>query len=389
MDRSRSRRYYYEQDGSPRYTSDKNHHYGHPLTERKVQYYEVGETLNEAIKGVQVTTINEHLEELRYEIVETLKDKAGASGCTARSDEGERERREREKGLDGDRPARSGRGDRPARSGRGVRGSAPFSISGGAWFTSLEASDVLKPFSPPREGLYYNLRAVISDLSIVRCLGLSCLSNNLGALERLRLGWCKNLRDIPFLPSVREIYILECEKLIGLPSLTKFFPLIEKLVINGCPKLLAFPKIRCHTSLRELVITSCKKLTSVPQLCTSLQSLQILGCKRLTSLPELGTTLKELDIRYCPAIVSFPDFRYLLKLKLYLNLEELDYFPWPSSSTSSTCDIAVEDNDGIQCLKHVDLKGCLEIKSLPEQLQHLSALTYLRLYSFEGLESLP
>ncbi|KAM7465021.1 hypothetical protein LguiB_012583 [Lonicera macranthoides] len=56
----------------------------------------------------------------------------------------------------------------------------------------------------------------------------------------------------------------------------------------------------------------------------------------------------------------------------------LDYFPWPSSSSTSTiCDVEVEDNDDVQCLKHVDLKGWPKIKSLPEQLQHLSALTYL------------
>ncbi|KAM7465047.1 hypothetical protein LguiB_012609 [Lonicera macranthoides] len=71
------------------------------------------------------------------------------------------------------------------------------------------------------------------------------------------------------------------------------------------------------------------------------------------------------------------------------NMVLLDYIPWPSSSTSTTCDVAVEDNDGIQCLQHLELKGWPEIKSLPEQLQHLSALRYLSLRSFDGLESLP
>ncbi|KAM7465444.1 hypothetical protein LguiB_013006 [Lonicera macranthoides] len=45
-------------------------------------------------------------------------------------------------------------------------------------------------------------------------------------------------------------------------------------------------------------------------------------------------------------MVCFPEFRYLRKLEFYEISEGLDYFPWPSSSTSTTCDhVAVEEND--------------------------------------------
>ncbi|KAM7465586.1 hypothetical protein LguiB_013148 [Lonicera macranthoides] len=84
------------------------------------------------------------------------------------------------------------------------------------------------------------------------------------------------------------------------------------------------------------------------------------------------------------------NLKYITAHPIYYSSKELDYFPWPSSSSSisTTCDVAIE-NDGIQCLKHVDLKGWPQIKSLPQQLQHLSALTFLRLHFFDGLESLP
>ncbi|KAM7461037.1 hypothetical protein LguiA_029158 [Lonicera macranthoides] len=132
--------------------------------------------------------------------------------------------------------------------------------------------------------------------------------------------------------------------------------LLSDAADNKKAQLESVGKMHCHTSLRKLAIDCCKKLTSVSQLCTSLE---------------------ELKIRNCPAMVSFPDFRYLQKLSLFYNSAELDYIPWPSSSTSTTC------------LQHLELKGWPEIKSLPEQLQHLSALRYLSLRSFDGLESLP
>ncbi|KAM7465053.1 hypothetical protein LguiB_012615 [Lonicera macranthoides] len=235
-----------------------------------------------------------------------------------------------------------------------------------------------------------NLEAPLSDLSIEGCSNLSCLANNLVALETLSLSFCNNLTDIPCLQSVRKVSISHCEKLIGLPSLTQVFPVVEKLTMTDLANMMAFPNMHRHTSLRKLYIGRWEKLTSVPELCMSLRSLQIDSCTRLTSLPELGTTLEELSIFDCVAMVSFPDFRYLRKLQLFENSEGHDYFPWPSSN-SITSDVAVEENDDdvVQCLQNVELRGWPEIKSLPEQLQHLSALTYLSLRSFDGLDALP
>lgn len=138
----------------------------------------------------------------------------------------------------------------------------------------------------------------------------------------------------------------------ALPNLTQAFSLIETLAITRCPNLMAIPDMQCHTCLRSLHIDYCEKLASFPELCVSLE---------------------ELYISYCPAMVSFPD---------------------------STSDVALQENDddgiqslpsadGIQRLQLVVLKGWPELKSLPRQLQHLSALKYLELYSFDGLESLP
>ncbi|KAM7465065.1 hypothetical protein LguiB_012627 [Lonicera macranthoides] len=78
---------------------------------------------------------------------------------------------------------------------------------------------------------------------------------------------------------------------------------------------------------------------------------------------------------------------YSLCLSLHLSAKKLHM----GSGVERKGDRTVEEkgNEVIQCLKHVELKGWPEIKSLPVHLQHLSALTYLELCYFDGLEALP
>ncbi|KAM7461479.1 hypothetical protein LguiA_029600 [Lonicera macranthoides] len=82
-----------------------------------------------------------------------------------------------------------------------------------------------------------NLQASIFELSISGCPNLSCLPNNLKTLVKLHLEDCNNLTNIPCLPSVSEVSISGCTKLIGLSTLTQVFPLrggnfILKIVVS-------------------------------------------------------------------------------------------------------------------------------------------------------------
>ncbi|KAM7461483.1 hypothetical protein LguiA_029604 [Lonicera macranthoides] len=73
-----------------------------------------------------------------------------------------------------------------------------------------------------------NLQASILDLSISGCPNLSCLPNNLEALVKLHLEDCNNLTNLPCLPSVSEVSISGCTRLIGLSTLTQVFPLRDR-----------------------------------------------------------------------------------------------------------------------------------------------------------------
>ncbi|KAM7486926.1 hypothetical protein LguiA_002935 [Lonicera macranthoides] len=122
--------------------------------------------------------------------------------------------------------------------------------------------------------------------------------------------------------------------------------------------------LRNGTSLRSLVIRSCDK-----ELCLAKNTLQ--SC----------TSLEDLTISKCGALVSLPDLHFLTRLtSLTLGAfsEGLDYFPWPSSSSSS-----LSSSQGLHLI------GWPKLESLPEPLQHLSSLTELWLKEFYGLEALP
>jgi Leucine-rich repeat (LRR) protein len=198
----------------------------------------------------------------------------------------------------------------------------------------------------------------LTNLRIASCDKFVRLPDNLVALEELAILDCNNLTDIKHcLPSARIVRISRCSKLIGLPSLSQVFPVMERLELQYCGEMVAFPDIRSHTCLQELEIGGLEKLTSVPELCKSLCKLTLYGCDGL---------------------VSFPDFRYLNSL-------DLRYTYWSSGPSHLSLPFSSEFN----CLESLKLSGLPELKSLPEQIQHLTALTSLRLHYLASLESLP
>ena len=126
--------------------------------------------------------------------------------------------------------------------------------------------------------------------------------------------------------------------------------LLEYLNIEKCPSLICFPKGQLPTTLKELYVSVCKNLKSLPEdievcalehidirwcssligfpkgkLPSTLKNLAIGGCKKLESLPEgimhhhsNNTTncgLQFLDISKCPSLTSFPRGRFLSTLK--------------------------------------------------------------------------
>ncbi|KAK9138236.1 hypothetical protein Sjap_008830 [Stephania japonica] len=142
-------------------------------------------------------------------------------------------------------------------------------------------------------------------------------------------------------------------------------------------------------SLKKLEIESCDNFQGFTQLFTSLKELRIRNCSSLTSL-ELSSmvSLTELEIINCKGIKSFPfsseDLLYipsLRGLKIGGFSEELDHLPF----------LPLEDSDSPWCssLEDLTIQGWAKITSLPDHLQHLTALRRLQIRQFDSLVELP
>ncbi|KAK2977173.1 hypothetical protein RJ640_000424 [Escallonia rubra] len=254
------------------------------------------------------------------------------------------------------------------------------------------------------------------------------------ALRKLTLSWLGNLEEWydaahsseKIFPHLTELAIKACPKLKTAPS---HFQGIKKLSISGIGNSLALRMmnnrldtlisleissvkgdefqivleelLQSNRSLRKLKIVSCDDLSYLPDNLgglTCLETLVIEGCDKLTTLNtglEFCTSLEDLSIRDCPALVSVPDLRCLTRLEaLKIGGFSKGVYYFPRSYSTSGADAATVDDGDIQhllvsTLKHLELDVWPKLKSLPEQLQHLSALKSLHIIQCDVLEALP
>ena len=118
---------------------------------------------------------------------------------------------------------------------------------------------------------------------------------------------------------------------------------------------------------------------------SSLLSLMLYGCEGLTSLPSgllTCTSLQFLSIKHCANLKSIPEdvgcLTRLKTLRLGPFSEELKEFPGLSSIHHLQ-----------SSLERLTLVGWEKLSSLPDQLQHLTALNKLSIWNFSGVKALP
>ncbi|CAH1435912.1 unnamed protein product [Lactuca virosa] len=186
------------------------------------------------------------------------------------------------------------------------------------------------------------------------CLSLPTLEHlpHLRELELLgmdNLTWLRSC-DVtgstkPLSPSLRSLK-LNCmyrlEKWIdGAPNSSKMIsPVLEKLVIENCPKIILLDECHPHP-LVSLYIYNCSGLVSITSIqgLTSLESLNIFSFAFLNDL-RVGPFSKEFD--------SFPSLQGIQKLRDHLH--------------------------------SLELRGWDHMESIPEEIQHLTSLTRLYIY---------
>ncbi|KAL3497625.1 hypothetical protein ACH5RR_040357 [Cinchona calisaya] len=236
-------------------------------------------------------------------------------------------------------------------------------------------------------------------------------------LEELHLNDLPKLALVPNLGDLkclRRLSIDGCENLICLP-ISKGLKSLQKLIIVGCPNLTSLfsdysdERLQGFGSIESIQLVCCPNLVGVPEIHSlqSLRQLTIITCDRLlaswTRLETL-TSLEDLTIYSCthfwPTDLQALSNLTSLKIGSYDDDDEpLDYFPWhdpksgsgtsSSSSGGSSSSINIISNKCFVSLTSLDLRGWRKLKSLPEQIQYISALRDLTIRKFDGLEVLP
>nr|TKR84314.1 putative disease resistance protein RGA4 [Populus alba] len=258
-------------------------------------------------------------------------------------------------------------------------------------------------------------------------------------LEKLSIEWCGKLRSIPVcgLSSLIEFEIVGCEELRYLSGEFHGFTSLQLLSIEGCPKLASIPSVQHCTALVKLDIDGCPELISIPgdfqelkyslkilsmynlklgalpsglQCCASLEELYIWDCRELIHISDLQelSSLRRLEIRGCDKISSI-DWHGLRQLPSLVYLEisgcrSLSNFPDDDclGGLTQLKELAIggfsEELEAfpigvLNSFQHLNLCGSLErleiygwdnLKSVPHQLQHLTALERLEICDFRG-----
>jgi Leucine-rich repeat (LRR) protein len=221
----------------------------------------------------------------------------------------------------------------------------------------------------------------------------------LSSLKELRVSKCPSLVSFPVtgLPSMLiSLEIKDCKALLFLREWTmhdneKAFPLLVFLVIECCSSLTSLPRGQLPSTLKTLEIHDCMSLESLPEQMQSnicLEFFKISCCHSITSFPEgtfgLSTVtsntvmnLKELIISNCKNLESLPEGIHNLKGLDSLEVVECPLilsFPEPGLPTK---------------LRSIRISNCRSLKSLPHQMYSLTSLEVLHIDGCSSLASFP
>ncbi|CAI9270927.1 unnamed protein product [Lactuca saligna] len=234
----------------------------------------------------------------------------------------------------------------------------------------------------------------------------SCLSlPTLEHLPHLRHLWLQNMDSLtclrssdvtrstkaPLSPSLRLLQLFSMKRLEkwieGAPNSSKMVsPVLEKLFIINCPKIILLDECHPHP-LVSLSISECTGLEYIKSIqgLTSLENLHIQSCPSLLGIPNFPNechSLKTLSISHCNNLTSLPHemfycFAFLNKLELGPFSNELDSF------------LSLQGIEKLRYhLRSLTLYGVDKWESIPEEIQHLTSLSWLQIDGF-GMRELP
>ncbi|KAJ6828055.1 putative disease resistance RPP13-like protein 1 [Iris pallida] len=215
------------------------------------------------------------------------------------------------------------------------------------------------------------------------------LGPNLTALEDVRIENCENLRSIGnslvYSSSLKSLYITDCPKLTVQQQQQQADDhwgggVMERLYVTGCPELNWLWNLNCFTSVRELTVKGCPKLTLIKSGG---------GDDSLSPMPSSSSSLYAVTI----------DDLSLLTAALQPRRRECCCLNslWSLTIEDSTKDeekaFTAEQEELFQhhltSLTRLAFIFCLGLPSLPANLENLSSLRVLYVLGCPKIESLP
>ncbi|XP_047954253.1 putative disease resistance protein RGA3 [Salvia hispanica] len=190
-------------------------------------------------------------------------------------------------------------------------------------------------------------------------------------LSKLTIRQCSNLREIPdglgTLNSLKELRIMDCPNLkwIGVQQSQESLRSLTSLEISECKALLYLPCEMLGSSLKDLKLEDLSSLENLSEIIDTLSSPRLTGLT-IAGVPQLKTN--------CFVEIP-PPFSNLTRLRIDVSVGGL----------METVNGILQ---GCSSLNELELKGMESWENLPESIQHLNTLYYLRLENF-GMEELP
>ncbi|XP_056174969.1 putative disease resistance protein At3g14460 [Syzygium oleosum] len=240
----------------------------------------------------------------------------------------------------------------------------------------------------------------------------------LDLLIKLEIHSCphlNNLTGIVRLPSLRELYLEDCNKeiltcLVNLTSLTVLrvenladlvcfnhefmsgWVKLKELEIRSCDKLTHLWQDENETRnlicLQKLAIQSCAQFTSFVagekeiELPSNLESMELRDCMSLEKLPSKMQALRNFVIENCPKRMGF-----IIASDDPTSINPMPQFVALKTLKISYCEgVESLEEIAIALLKYLTIDNCKKLRSLPQCLRMLSHLTFFKIRDCPALE---
>ncbi|MED6137525.1 hypothetical protein PIB30_065739 [Stylosanthes scabra] len=157
----------------------------------------------------------------------------------------------------------------------------------------------------------------LTEIFVKKCNSVTLFPlGDLPNLKKLTIIKCQSMECVVVphaLPSLRDLWISECPSLLSLPPLGSAAPRLEELYIHNCPEINFSAEESLPPSLKKLQVTLCQKLAS----WITSKGLQNQGLTHLI-LEEWN------EVKSFPTEVCLPASLESLELCKFPNLETLD-----------------------------------------------------------------